>query len=481
MIGLRSPSTLAPVKSGRSVDSDRLRAWAPAAGALALLTVGLVLLSRVDYQLSGAVLVAPVLLLISLPLIDRAKKCEPDPWVRRLFIPALAAMFLATLARYWVSFDFYGGRVDAGKFSRAAFDVAEQFRDGVLVPTFDGELIGNGFIILLTGAMFAVIGPSILGAFLIWAWIGYWGLYFCYRAFRVGLPTGDHRRYAVLIFFLPSMLFWTGAVGKEAWMMLSIGLTLLGSARLLSHQRGALPLLITGMLATALVRPHITLLLYGALFIALILRRSLGSDRLGPVVKLGFIAVLIPLGFLILDQAGSFLGVDAFTPESVGDLLERAEQTSDTGNSTFAAVRATDPLSALAAAVSVLFRPFPWEATSLQLLMSAVEGMILAGLATLSLRRASIALFLLRNYAYVALALIFIATFIIAFSSLGNFGLLVRERIMVLPLLFVLLALPCRAKIPAEQSEELPPTTRTFLTSDGPVCRRLSSPQTHPG
>lgn len=482
MIGWPSLSTLAGVKPGLSSRSGCLSVWVALAMPVALLVLGLVLLTQVDYQLSGAVLVAPFLAAISLPLINRAKKRESDPWVRRLFMLALIAMLLATLARYWVSFGFYGGRVDAAKYSRAALRVAEQIRDGVLLPTIEADLVGSGFIILLTGVMYAVIGPSILGASLIWAWIGYWGLYFCYRAFRIGLPIGDHRRYAILIFFLPSLLFWTGALGKEAWMMLSIGLTIWGAARLLSLQRGALPLLIAGMAATALVRPHITILLYGALFIALILRRSVATDRLGPVVKFGLVVLLIPVGFLVLDQAGSFLGVDTFTPGAVGDLLDqRAELTSDIGNSTFDAVRASNPLNAPQAAVSVLFRPFLWEATDPQLLVSALESTLLAALAALSLRRVTQMARLLRKHAYIVLALLYIAAFIVAFSSLGNFGLLVRERIMVLPLLFVLLALPRGAEIPAEQSAPGSRTAKTpGLISDAPVRRSPSFRQRRP-
>lgn len=443
-------------------------------GALVLLGAGLLLVTRVDYQLSGAVLVAPVLLIISLPLIEKAKADEPDPWVRRLFLLALIGMFLAALARYWFSFDYNGGRVDAAKYSRAALDIAEQFHDGVILPSLETDLVGNGFIILLTGAMFAVIGPSILGAFLIWAWIGFWGLYFCYRAFLVGLPNGDHRRYAVLIFFLPSMLFWTAAVGKEAWMMFSIGLSLWGAARLLSHQLGAFALLIAGVAATALVRPHIAILLYGALFISLLLRRSLATDRLGPVAKFALILLLVPGGFLLLNQAGSFLGVETFTPETVGSLLDdQAEATSDIGYSTFAAVRATDPATGARAAITVLFRPFPWEATNLQFLLSSLEGAMLAGLTALSLRRVGHVPYLLRDRPYVLLALIYLVGFVIAFSSLGNFGLLVRERIMVLPLLFVLLALPRRIRAGADEPESDSPSSRLDpdITAPAPAPR----------
>lgn len=476
-------SNLIAVNVGSRVGNGRTSVvvWLAAAIVLGL---GLIGWTQVDYQLSGAIVVVPVLLIVALPLIRRAKAVEPDAWIQQLFLLALTAMFLAVLARYWVSFEFYGGRVDAAKYSRAAFDIAEQWREGVLLPSFDGPLIGNNFIIVATGGMFAAIGESILGAFMIWAWLGFWGLYFCFRAFQTAVPEGDHRRYAILIFFLPSILFWTGAVGKEAWMMFSIGLTLWGAARLLRHQRGALALLIAGMAATALVRPHITILLYGSLFIALMLRRSLANDRLGPLVKVALVLILIPVGFVVLDRAGSFLGVETFTPEAVGDLLdERTELTADIGNSTFAAVRVNDPLSALLAAVSVLFRPFPWEAGNLQLLLSSAEGVLLAVLAAFSLRRLVRLPRLLRDQPYVVLALIYLAGFIVAFSSLGNFGLLVRERIMALPLVFVLLALPrvrSRAGGAAPEDSTADGPADAGAIAAGPAPPRRRTPAPHP-
>ena len=101
---------------------------------------------------------------------------------------------------------------------------------------------------MVTGIIYALIGPTVAGGYLVYSWLAFWGIYFCYVAFRTALPAADHRRYAVLVFFLPSILFWPSAISKETPMILCTGLTLLGATRLLNrmsrwvcHYLSALP------------------------------------------------------------------------------------------------------------------------------------------------------------------------------------------------------------------------------------------------
>jgi hypothetical protein len=47
----------------------------------------------------------------------------------------------------------------------------------------------------------------------------------------------------------------------------------------------------------------------------------------------------------------------------------------------------------------------------------------------------------------VAFALAYTGLFILAFSAIGNFGLLTRQRTQLLPFVLVLLAMPARAPV----------------------------------
>ena len=69
--------------------------------------------------------------------------------------------------------------------------------------------MGTGFMRMVTGVVYVVTGPSLVGGFLVFSVLGFWGIYFVYRAF-VALPCreGNDWLYGLLMFLLPSMLFW---------------------------------------------------------------------------------------------------------------------------------------------------------------------------------------------------------------------------------------------------------------------------------
>jgi hypothetical protein len=100
----------------------------------------------------------------------------------------------------------------------------------------------------------------------------------------------------------------------------------------------------------------------------------------------------------------------------------------------------------------VLFRPFPWEANGGSLI-AAAESALLGGLFVLSAGRLLTLWTLLRRRSYLVFVVAFAIEFAIAFSYIGNFGILARQRVMMLPAVLVLLALPTRKEL-AEYDEE---------------------------
>ena len=104
------------------------------------------------------------------------------------------------------------------------------------------------------------------------------------------------------------------------------------------------------------------------------------------------------------------------------------------------------PLQFPRALVTVLFRPFPWEAHNAQALVSSLECLLMLGIFVSSWPRLKRLPTLMRQRPYVTFSLIYLLLFVYAFSSFGNFGILARERVQVLPFLFVLAALP-RARV----------------------------------
>src|SRR6187200_3464496 len=68
-----------------------------------------VILGTTSYDIAGAALIGPVLILVSIPALLREAQRQADPTVFRLLLIALVVKLLASLLRYFVDFHVYGG------------------------------------------------------------------------------------------------------------------------------------------------------------------------------------------------------------------------------------------------------------------------------------------------------------------------------------------------------------------------------------
>ncbi len=82
------------------------------------------------------------------------------------------------------------------------------------------------------------------------------------------LPRGRSPALRAVVFFLPSLLFWTAGISKETMMYLSLGLMAYGAARVLAHLRGGAVLLVVGAIIGVYVRPQELLLFMAAFAVA---------------------------------------------------------------------------------------------------------------------------------------------------------------------------------------------------------------------
>ncbi len=399
-------------------------------------------MARTRYDLWGALIVGPALLLLSWPLLVRAMRTDDDGWVRRLIGIAYGLKLVGGLARWAVAFVLYGGSADAARYDAEGTLVAQQFRDGDFAISLAGRLEGTRFTEVLTGVVYTITGPTLLGGYLVFSWLGFWGLYFFYRAFRVAMPRADHRRYALLVFLLPSLVFWPSGIGKEAWMCLCLGLATFGAARLLTGTRGSTMPLALGLAGSAMVRPHMTAIVFVGIVAAFLFRRDVRRTLLTPLARTLTLSVLAVAGVVIAGRAGDFFALESVTAESVGTVLDTTGTRTDEGGSEFTPQRVRSPVDFPAAFVTVLFRPFPWEASNLQALATSLETAALLVFAMLSWKRLRNVWVFKSGRPYIVLCLVYTTLFVIGFSTFGNFGLLARQRSLVYPFLLVLLCLP---------------------------------------
>lgn len=409
-----------------------------------------------SYEVWSALVLVPALGLISVPMIRRAARTDEDPSLALFLGIALVLKLVGAYIRYLVAFEVYGGVADASMYHDWGTSVVESIRDGNWDLDVGRDATSTGFIRLFTGYVYAVIGASKLGGFFVYSWLGFWGMYLLYRAFRLSVPEGDHRRYRLLLFFLPSMLFWPSSIGKEAFITFTLGLCGYGAAKLLDHQPGAVVPLAVGLWLTATVRSHVALLIFGAIAVGFLLRRSRRHSATAPALKMAGLAILVVTGTFFVGRFESQFDVEGLSTDSVDEVLTRTEERTSDGGSSFGGAGSRSLTDLPNAAVAVLFRPFPFEATNAQSFFASLEGAFLMVLVVRSWRRFRSAPAMLLRVPYLALAATYTLGFIVAFSTFGNFGILARQRVQLFPFALIFLALPARARDDQDRSLSAP-------------------------
>jgi hypothetical protein len=413
-------------------------------GAITVLGL-LVLISTHTSGLWVILFQLPILLAASWPAFLRQARRERDARLAQLLMLALVLKLFGSLVRYWVAIHVYEGVADAIQYHQVGADLARRFAAGHF-DTGLSSLSSTDFIRFFTGVIYTVTGPSIYAGFLLYSWLAFWGMFFLYQAFTIAVPDGNRRSYARLLFFLPSMLYWPSSIGKEAWMLFALGLAAKGTARLLTGRTwGGLVLAGTGLWLATLVRPHVGgMAALGLLVAYLLARPPRRLGMLGAVIKLFGLAVLLVVAVVLLGQIQRYLLDKGIDPaEGVNSVLaESARRTSGGGSGFQAPSTSTSLLGLPYATVTILFRPFPFEAHNAQAAVIALESTLLLCLTVARSRTIWRAVRHLRRWPYVAFVVVYTAGFVVAFASISNFGILARERVQLLPFFFVLLAVP---------------------------------------
>ncbi|WP_380281404.1 hypothetical protein [Kitasatospora purpeofusca] len=467
----------------------------PSAVAAALVTgyVTLFVLASVhtSYDTWGALLILPALMAVGTPILARIAAANPERDVFRLLLLAMTAKLLCAFPRYLMAFVLYGGAADAKMYHQKGTELAAYLDQADLLGGVHYDLgmkvAGTGFVIIITGVVYAITGPSLIGGFLVFSWLGFWGLLLFWRALQIAFPEADTRKYAKLVFFLPSLLFWPSSIGKDAWMMFCLGLTTYGTARLLDRRFGAFACIALGSLGTAMVRPHVTALAGAGLMVAYVLRRRPQQvSALGPLRTILTAVVLGAMAVLMLQQVSTFFGTDGTGGDAVNQVLSETSRRTSQGNSMINATAPEDaapqfslnPAGLPVAVISVLFRPFPFEASNIQNLIQSVECFALLVMFIRAWPRLSRLPRLFVQRSYVAFAAVYTLLFCWAFSTINNMGILSRERVQVLPLALVLLVVPAAAGRGAAAGRRPPPVWRAAPGQWG--ARRRAEPAALP-
>ncbi len=290
---------------------------------------------------------------------------------------------------------------------------------------------GTKGVILFTSLFTQGFGLSLLGTFLVFQIFGFIGLLAFDAALRevTQYKSRQIQRLATLIVFLPSVSFWSSAIGKDSLSFMAMGLALWAAMKL--NRR--IVLMVIAVLVMLFVRPHIA----GMMVIGL--AGSMIFQRRTPIVQrivFGAVAivataVLVPLG---LNYAG--VGEDASSSDVMSYIEGREGQNLQGGSSVDIA-----SMSLPMKLFTYLFRPLPFEANSIFSLLASVDNIILLFLFVIGIRAAikkKLPTQLAEHNRMFLWIYCFLAWIILAMTT-ANLGIAMRQKWMFAPMLIFLL------------------------------------------
>jgi hypothetical protein len=389
----------------------------------------------------------------------RCQRLRPDePWLPKLLLLGLVVKLTASYLRYLTLTEAYEGVGDAVRYDiHARKAVAAWIGEGGVAPELD-TLRKTDFMKWLTSIVYYLFGRSLIGGYMLFGLIALVGSYFWYRAFADSVRYADRRLFLVFMMFAPSIVFWPSSLGKEALMQLGLGAVAWATGLLLTGRFvRAVPLMAGGGWILWVIRPHLLAIATVAAavpyFVGRVRRQGKGMSVLRPVGM----AAMGALAVFTVTTGASYLGVDQLTVDSIEAKLDEQTERSSKGGSEFDHPgNSLTPLSLPTGAVTVLFRPFPWEVANGLQLMASAEAVVVVVLILTRLSSMGIAVRRARREPFILYCWGLIALFSLTFSAFANFGLLNRQRSLVLPALYALIAIdPTRVRDEPEEPDVL--------------------------
>ena len=350
-----------------------------------------------------------------------------------IIMSLLARVFGVQLSRVLLLY-FYHSVLAMVYLVYSLVDVADATKYFLASLYVDSPGVGTSFVYWFASLFSKYLSISYPGVFLVFNLIGAIGLLAFYASLKQVIinKTVGLKWLAFLIVLLPSVSFWTSAIGKDSIAFMAIGLSLWASLALKERK-----LLMTfAIFAMFLVRPHMAGLMIIALSVAVFFDRQtgLGLKMLIGLVSLSVAAVLVPFA---MKYAGL---VDIV---NLMDYIDQRQGYNQGGGGGMDISSMSFPMQLF----TYGFRPLPFEAHSVMALLSSIDNLVILFVCSLGLYG------WFRNGVQGNGAnLVFLVVYIIGAWSIlavttANLGIAVRQKWMFMPYL-IFLAFCCLQKVP---------------------------------
>ncbi len=314
--------------------------------------------------------------------------------------------------------------------------IAKQIGLGNWTAVRSHSNFGNDLYQVYVGFIYAFTGLSVRFVIMLNAFIAFCASLALFSGFRRIYPAGSPAPlWGILVIFFPSVVFWTTANSKEAlmyWSICQVVVFVLGQ----DGRRAVLPgpLTITAMAVGLLLRPHVMGCWLAAVFAVAVIKFR----------KLAYVALLAPCLFVAGIGAERLTGMDVESVDSVvayGQAMNATLQRDKTQGSNIG-YAGGGPVLFVSGLVSIFFRPFPWQIDSLRIALNCLEAWCLTLAITWGWMRAGGHRLEILKLPPVLVSLLVCMGFAVFLTFVSNVGLMVRQKIQIVPALLALSLLP---------------------------------------
>lgn len=381
-----------------------------------------------------------------------------------LLAASLAAHGLSAWLNLWLVLEVYGFG-DVLMYQYFGSDLADALRDdflrvfpgaiwvflqqdnplSVFVPA-EGSDVAS--MVVLSGFTNLLLDNSLLATSFAFALASFCGKLVLLQAFFESAPRRLHTALVIGTMLVPSSVFWSSGIIKEAVAVPAIGLFLLGLVRVSNRRLGSLPMVGVGLVLLGLVKAYLVIVVIGATGAYVYAARAFqqGRVKIRPVALVVGGALIIG-GMLVVGEVYPQFSLDRLAQETAR--LQSASLNPQ-GGSTYAIgdPSAQTTLGQLVhvpmALLTGIYRPFLFEARNVQMAINGLETAAFLGLTVFAVwRRPPSALWrTVLQYPVLTFCISFVLVCGVATGLTAvNLGTLSRYRMPLVPFLATTLVL----------------------------------------
>jgi hypothetical protein len=296
--------------------------------------------------------------------------------------------------------------------------------------------------------------------------LGFAGSLLFFKTLQTVAPANRKIELYAVSFFLPNMVFWTSNLGKDSLMYLGIALVMFGFLAKPKPPKNIIAICLGGLLVFA-VRPHIFLFMLFGFLLGLFMEKRPFSFRSVFLFLMMFATFLLTqqtilnlVGIRVQSEDEQQASVNSYYKAGVS-AVETSSKNLNIGGSATGSAHKFNIVYFPYYLVTFLASPFIWQARKPIQFVSALETIIYQLMILyLCIHWKDVVKISFIRYKYSWLLYLIVASIIVG-ASQTNFGLIVRQRCMVLPVIFLLFTglrrqlLETKKKKPHKQKADL--------------------------